>query len=82
MQDKNPNNQEEAGEIFKKIGEAYSVLSDSQKRQIYDQYGKEGLEQGGGGGGGFDGHSAFFSGGFGGGGGQRFSFRQADEIFR
>ena len=34
--DKNPNNQEQAGEIFKKIGEAYSVLSDAQKKQIYD----------------------------------------------
>ena len=59
--DKNPDNQEAAGEIFKKIGEAYSVLSDGEKRQIYDQYGKQGLEAGGGGGGaGHGGHSAFF----------------------
>ena len=31
---------------FSKINEAYSVLSDSQKRSIYDQYGREGLSEG------------------------------------
>tara|TARA_Y100000389_G_scaffold205088_1_gene262947 strand:+ start:691 stop:1812 length:1122 start_codon:yes stop_codon:yes gene_type:complete len=31
-------------EEFKKIGEAYSVLSDEKKRNIYDKYGKDGLE--------------------------------------
>ena len=36
LQDKNPANQEAAAEVFKKIGEAYSVLSDSQKKQIFD----------------------------------------------
>ena len=80
--DKNPDNQEAAGEIFKKIGEAYSVLSDGEKRQIYDQYGKQGLEAGGGGGGaGHGGHSAFFQHGFGG-GHRSFGMQQADEIFR
>lgn len=37
----------EAEENFKRVNEAYQVLSDPQKRQIYDQYGKRGLEGGG-----------------------------------
>lgn len=65
--DKNPDNQE-ATENFQKISEAYATLSDKKKREIYDQYGVEGVnaaDQGnapppGGFGGGF--------GGFGGGG--------------
>ena len=39
-------------EEFKKVGEAYQVLSDKRQRQIYDQRGHAGLQQGGGGGGG------------------------------
>ncbi|MCL1845836.1 MAG: molecular chaperone DnaJ [Defluviitaleaceae bacterium] len=35
---------------FKEISEAYSVLSDSSKRQKYDQFGHAAFEQGGGGG--------------------------------
>lgn len=31
---------------FKEISNAYSILSDPQKRQIYDQFGEAGLEQG------------------------------------
>eukprot|EP00243_Klebsormidium_subtile_P000473 TRINITY_DN107_c0_g2_i1.p1 TRINITY_DN107_c0_g2~~TRINITY_DN107_c0_g2_i1.p1 ORF type:complete len:348 (+),score=92.60 TRINITY_DN107_c0_g2_i1:216-1259(+) len=69
--DKNPT--EEAHKKFQEIGHAYEVLSDKEKRQIYDKYGEEGLKQhgqGGGGGGGFanDIFSQFFGGGFGFGG--------------
>ena len=41
--DKNPNSKE-AEEQFKKISEAYSVLTDPNKRQIFDNYGEEGLK--------------------------------------
>ena len=36
-----------AEDRFKDIGEAYDVLSDARKRQIYDQFGEEGLKGGG-----------------------------------
>ncbi|KAJ8753861.1 hypothetical protein K2173_000115 [Erythroxylum novogranatense] len=42
--DKNPSNKKEAEAKFKQISEAYDVLSDPQKRTIYDQYGEEGLK--------------------------------------
>jgi len=54
--DKNPDNREKAEEIFKKVSEAYQVLSDPEKRKTYDQFGKAGLE---GGGGGFGGGAGF-----------------------
>ena len=37
-----------AEETFKKISEAYSVLIDPNKRQIFDAYGEEGLKNEGG----------------------------------
>ncbi|ESW09071.1 hypothetical protein PHAVU_009G097800 [Phaseolus vulgaris] len=42
--DKNPTNKKEAEANFKQISEAYEVLSDPQKRVVYDQYGEEGLK--------------------------------------
>ncbi|XP_014643080.1 PREDICTED: dnaJ homolog subfamily B member 6 isoform X2 [Ceratotherium simum simum] len=69
--DKNPENKEEAERKFKQVAEAYEVLSDAKKRDIYDKYGKEGLNGGGGGGSHFD--SPFEFG---------FTFRNPDEVFR
>eukprot|EP01126_Amoeba_proteus_P055702 TRINITY_DN6933_c0_g1_i1.p1 TRINITY_DN6933_c0_g1~~TRINITY_DN6933_c0_g1_i1.p1 ORF type:complete len:328 (-),score=80.59 TRINITY_DN6933_c0_g1_i1:209-1192(-) len=43
--DKNPDDPV-AEDLFKKISEAYSVLSDEEQRSLYDRYGKEGLKGG------------------------------------
>ena len=82
--DKNKDNPKKAKEMFIKIANAYEVLSNDEKRKIYDQYGEEGVkanEQGGGSGAHFnfdnmdfqDIFSQFFGGG-GRGSGAKFTF--------
>ena len=54
-------------EKFKEINGAHEVLSNEEKRELYDKYGPEGLRQGGGGSGGMgDIFDMFFGGGGGG----------------
>jgi len=50
-----------AEDKFKEIAEAYDVLSDPKKRQIFDQYGEEGLKGGMQGGAGPDGQGGTFT---------------------
>ena len=66
--DKNRDNPEEAEKKFKEINEAYSVLSDKDKRAQYDQFGPDAFQNGGAGAGGFGGFGGFGQGGFGQGG--------------
>ncbi|KAA8533030.1 hypothetical protein F0562_032853 [Nyssa sinensis] len=74
--DKNSTNKKEAEAKFKQISEAYDVLSDSQKRQIYDIYGEEGLKSGQ-----FPPPSPSATSGGGSGGAFRFDPRDAEYIF-
>uniref|UniRef100_A0A8D0B838 J domain-containing protein n=1 Tax=Salvator merianae TaxID=96440 RepID=A0A8D0B838_SALMN len=72
--DKNPSNKEEAEKKFKAVAEAYEVLSDPQKRSLYDRPVKEPRYRGRAASGGFShSHSPFdFD----------FVFRSPEEIFR
>lgn len=81
--DKNKGNPEKAKEMFVKIGNAYEVLNDPDKRKLYDMGGEEAVKGQGAGGGQWssgmnfnDMFSSFFGGGGGGGGGgqNRFTF--------
>src|SRR6266581_5765991 len=45
--DRNPENKADAEVNFRECTEAYSVLSDPQKRQLYDTYGHAGLSSAG-----------------------------------
>eukprot|EP00897_Mesotaenium_endlicherianum_P006505 jgi/Mesen1/5883/ME000299S04990 len=80
--DKNPTNKKEAEAKFKQISEAYEVLSDPNKRVVYDQYGEEGLKGGmpppGAAAQGHAASSPFMNGGM---GGASFNPRNAEDIF-
>ncbi|XP_047597857.1 dnaJ homolog subfamily B member 7 [Lutra lutra] len=67
--DKNPENKEEAERKFKEVAEAYAVLSNNEKRDIYDKYGQEGLNGRG---------RSHFDDSFDNG----FTFSKADDVFR
>jgi len=86
--DKNPDNPE-AEDMFKEAAEAYSILSDDEKRKMYDQYGFDVPGAQGGGFHGFNNMDDIFSNlgdifgdlfGFGGGGGFRPRTPRGDDI--
>ncbi|MCK5855545.1 MAG: molecular chaperone DnaJ, partial [Sulfurovaceae bacterium] len=82
--DLNPNDKE-AEDNFKEIAHAYEILGDKEKRSIFNQYGKSGLDGRGFGGGGqnmddiMDIFNSMFGGG--GGGGRRQERRRPDQKY-
>ena len=76
------NKSPEANEKFQSISRAYDVLSDPEKRKVYDAYGEEGLN--GGAPSGHAGSSGMGGAGFGGPGGATYTFSNddAERIFR
>jgi DnaJ-class molecular chaperone len=79
------NKEEGAADKFGEIARAYEVLSDEEKKEVYDQYGEDGLKQheqgrGGGGGGGFDDVFSQFGFNFGGGGRRQQQERQTPDV--
>src|SRR5271163_29300 len=65
--DRNKDNVDASKQKFQEVSEAFEVLSDKQKKEIYDQFGEERLKGGGppppGAGGGFSGFGGFPGGG-------------------
>ena len=59
--DANPDSKKEAEAKFKEVNEAYEVLSNPQKRQMYDQFGTVDPNAGFGGGGPFGGGNGYYS---------------------
>jgi len=59
--DANPDNKKEAEAKFKEVNEAYEILSDSDKRRMYDQFGTADPQGFGGAGGPFGGQNGYYS---------------------
>lgn len=73
---KSEEEKKDAENKFKKLAEAYEILSDKKKKQLYDEYGLEGLGMASGSG--STGGSFYRNGGF----DNHFTFQHAEDIFR